>query len=362
MAMIQADFGTARTELEKSIAFSRQIGDQLGLAVALRELAFVDICQGDAAKAHLHGEESVSLSRAAGSKWDLAMSLHNLAYALSGQGDYGAAMTLFEESHTLYQLLQDPWGIANALAGMGYVTAQRGDYETARSHLEKAVLLRGVTEDRWSIAEALNLLGEVVQLQGELEQASTVHVKCLLLGHEIGNMAQMTLGLRHLAHIALMQRQDERAAHLYAAAQAIFDLNRGTLALTFTTPHDFQQQIEGLRTRLGDKDFAANWAIGEAMTRERVIEYALAAADAPKTEELPAQPQPVVPPPLPAGLTAREVEVLRLLAQGLSYAQIAGRLVISRRTVNAHLTSIYGKLGVTSRMAAARFASDNNLV
>jgi DNA-binding NarL/FixJ family response regulator len=54
-----------------------------------------------------------------------------------------------------------------------------------------------------------------------------------------------------------------------------------------------------------------------------------------------------------AGLTAREVEVLQLVADGLSNAEIADRLVLSQRTVHAHLRSIYDKLGVNSRTAAA---------
>ncbi len=62
------------------------------------------------------------------------------------------------------------------------------------------------------------------------------------------------------------------------------------------------------------------------------------------------------------GLTAREVEVLRLVAQGLTYAQIAEQLIISRRTVNAHLTSIYSKLGVNGRIAATRFALDHYIL
>ena len=64
----------------------------------------------------------------------------------------------------------------------------------------------------------------------------------------------------------------------------------------------------------------------------------------------------------PAGLTAREVEVLQLVAQGLTDAQVADRLVISPRTVNTHLTSIYNKLGVDTRTAASRFAVDQRLV
>jgi ATP/maltotriose-dependent transcriptional regulator MalT len=61
-------------------------------------------------------------------------------------------------------------------------------------------------------------------------------------------------------------------------------------------------------------------------------------------------------------LTAREIEVLRLLAQDLSNPQIAGRLVVSRRTVDAHLRSIYDKLSVKSRDAAVRVAREGGLI
>ena len=66
--------------------------------------------------------------------------------------------------------------------------------------------------------------------------------------------------------------------------------------------------------------------------------------------------------PYPAGLTTREVEVLRLVAQGLTDTQVAQQLVISPRTVNWHLTSIYSKLGVSSRSAATRYAIEKKLV
>ena len=68
------------------------------------------------------------------------------------------------------------------------------------------------------------------------------------------------------------------------------------------------------------------------------------------------------PPAYPAGLTAREVEVLRLVAAGLTDAQVAEHLVISVRTVNTHLTSIYNKLGISSRTAATRLAVERHLV
>ncbi len=63
-----------------------------------------------------------------------------------------------------------------------------------------------------------------------------------------------------------------------------------------------------------------------------------------------------------AVLTAREMEVLRLVATGLSDAQVARHLGISTRTVSKHLVSIYTKLGVRSRTAATRYALDHRLV
>jgi DNA-binding NarL/FixJ family response regulator len=76
-------------------------------------------------------------------------------------------------------------------------------------------------------------------------------------------------------------------------------------------------------------------------------------------------PSAEAPPPpgrgYPAGLTTREVEVLRLVAEGLTDAEVAARLFLSPRTVSTHLRAIYGKLDVSSRTAAARLAAEYGL-
>lgn len=64
----------------------------------------------------------------------------------------------------------------------------------------------------------------------------------------------------------------------------------------------------------------------------------------------------------PNGLTAREVEVLRLVAQGMTDGQVAEQLVISYRTVNTHLSAIYRKIGVSSKVAATRYAIEHHLI
>jgi DNA-binding NarL/FixJ family response regulator len=70
----------------------------------------------------------------------------------------------------------------------------------------------------------------------------------------------------------------------------------------------------------------------------------------------------LAPTSLPAGLTARELEVLRLVASGRSNPQIAAELVLSEKTVARHLSNIFGKLDVGSRTAAAAYAFEQGLV
>ena len=92
------------------------------------------------------------------------------------------------------------------------------------------------------------------------------------------------------------------------------------------------------------------------------IEYALS-EEQPSATHLPPPWHPDIPstPERPAGLTSREVEVLGLIATGVTSAQIAAELFLSPRTVEAHLASIYHKLGVTSRAGATRFALEHGL-
>jgi ATP/maltotriose-dependent transcriptional regulator MalT len=109
-------------------------------------------------------------------------------------------------------------------------------------------------------------------------------------------------------------------------------------------------------------------ATGETQTARTLLEDArticeplgaqpaLARADA-LLARLPADPAHAYP----AGLSAREVEVLRLVAQGMTDRQVAEQLFLSPRTINQHLRSIYNKLGVSSRAAATHFAVERGI-
>jgi DNA-binding CsgD family transcriptional regulator len=122
----------------------------------------------------------------------------------------------------------------------------------------------------------------------------------------------------------------------------------------------YEHSMAAVRSRLGEKAFIIEWTKGRTMS----LEQALTAQEHITTMKQPVPPSSATPPcsASPTRLTKREVEVLRLVAQGLTDSQVAERLVISPRTVNFHLTSIYRKLAVSSRAAATRYAIEHHLV
>jgi len=165
------------------------------------------------------------------------------------------------------------------------------------------------------------------------------------------------------------QGQPLSAARLYAAAAALRDAIGAPLAPTDRA--SYERRLADVRVQLEAAPFEAAVTEGRAFT----LAQAIAAAEQVHVREqitLTAQSATGgAPPTLPQapasrghsfGLTAREIEVLRLVTLGLTYAQIAEQLVISPRTADAHLRSIYSKLGVTSRSAATRCAFEHQLI
>jgi DNA-binding CsgD family transcriptional regulator len=132
---------------------------------------------------------------------------------------------------------------------------------------------------------------------------------------------------------------------------------QGTAPLATVDCAGYERVAATARAHLGEQAFAAAWAEGHRITPEQASMVLYQASPPELGPEAPHPPQLAAP----TDLTAREMEVLRLLARGLTNAQIAEELVVSLLTVKAHLRSIYSKLGVTSRSAATRYALEHHL-
>jgi DNA-binding CsgD family transcriptional regulator len=164
-----------------------------------------------------------------------------------------------------------------------------------------------------ALLAAQRALGRLDTTANRLEAARTRVQASLDLARSCAVPYEEALTLFSLAELCVAERKRDDALALLDEAAAILNTLEARPAL---------QQIAALRAALGAR---------------------------------------VTPSRYPAGLSVREVEVLRLVAEGLSSAEVAGRLVLSPRTVEQHLRSIYNKLGVSSRAAATRFAVEHGL-
>jgi DNA-binding CsgD family transcriptional regulator/tetratricopeptide (TPR) repeat protein len=292
-----------------------------------------------------------------------------VAYALAafgwmahGQKDYALAIARHQESLAIRRGLGNQIAIASALVHLGGVLYDQHDYTGAQSLYEESLAIVQELGAEWDIADVLHYLGQVAQRTGEYVKAQALFKESLTRWQalRIFQWKGIVACLEGLANICTVQRQFMAAARLVGAAQALREILWGSPSSFSRT--SVKEKYTALQAELGEAAFASAWAEGNALSTEEAVAYALA---------LPAMSTPIqkglsealsLPVTYPAGLTVREVEVLRLLAQGLTYAQIAEQLIISRRTVNTHVMSIYSKLDVHTRLTATRVALDHHLI
>ncbi|MDP9368759.1 MAG: response regulator transcription factor, partial [Chloroflexota bacterium] len=183
-----------------------------------------------------------------------------------------------------------------------------------------------------------------------------LYVAALAAYWERGDRWATTRALDGVAAVAASQGRAEAAARLVGSAVAAREAIRPNVPTNSQMLRAIEAVVDDARQALGDAAFAREWAAGQKVP----LEVAVAEASA-LGETLAAEPPPSPAPAYPSGLSEREVEVLRLVAQGLTNAEIGERLYLSPRTVGAHVYNIYRKVGVSSRAAATRFAAEHGL-
>jgi predicted ATPase/DNA-binding CsgD family transcriptional regulator len=355
---------------EESLRLFREAGDGAGTATILLTLGVLALFQGEFARAQELWGESLAVFRTLGDSWHIALALHFLGWASYCQGAYAAARHLSEESVALFRTLRNPAFTAEALTILAYEVAALGEEATAASFLEEALALGKKGESREDMARALCGLGRLALRQGNMAQAHARYGESLAVLMDLWTTARLTARttwiaascLEGLGEIAFSQGQAAWTVRFFAAAETLRVSGAYRNPIGMEQPF-YERTLQAAHTQLGEEDFAALWAEERAMT----LQEALAAEGRISGSKQVNAVAPVLlptksPSPLFGGLTAREVEVLRLLASGLTNKQIAEQLVISRKTVNIHVNSIYKKLEITSRIAATRYAIEHDLV
>src|SRR3954451_15876439 len=152
---------------------------------------------------------------------------------------------------------------------------------------------------------------------------------------------------------------------LFSAAQALS--NTISSHLDPADLLEYERNVQFVQSQINLEAWKRAWDRGQIMTLDEAVACALERAPHPPgfpTARQDTRPNLSTTPlgEYPASLTEREVEVLRLVATGVSDSEVAQELSISPRTVHRHLSSIYSKLGVSTRTAAARAAGEHGLV
>jgi non-specific serine/threonine protein kinase len=307
--------------------------------------------QGDHLSAEPLLEESEALFRDLENGRGVAYALGSAAVVAITQERYERGIVYSEEATDLFLEVGDKWGAAPMLGCSAVGRLNLGDYGRAKNLAERGLALCRETGNRHGTCIALYTLTGVAQAARDHERARDLFEEALIISAELGNEAAVVHCLEGLASIAGTEALIVRAARLWGAAAAL--LEKIEAVYTYVPNRSLHRSQAVTRSLVDEAAWKAAWTEGRRMTAEQAVEYAL---------ERESTTKPAAPESYPAGLSAREAEVLRLVARGLTDAQAAKELFISPRTVNWHLGSIYRKLGFHSRAEATRFAVEHGLL
>jgi DNA-binding NarL/FixJ family response regulator len=332
LAAYYYDHAAMRLHALAQIDIDRRLGDIAHQPAALFQLAYAEVVAGNFDESLKIGEEAVASARRYDQRRSLAMSLAVLALAETHRGDLDAAGDHLTEAHHVFpQLLTDPRGMLVIGWPRATFAVERGDLAEVRR--AAGTLNTPVTRV---------LLGTAQVLAGDLEEASAM--QSALAAEARGEaypeaMADRLLGLIEQAR----GEADSAREHLERSAATL-----DTVALPF--------EAAVSRLHAGTKESVTQaLAVFDALGAARYADKARRALRAlgvrvPSARSGRGADQP---------LSRREMEVAGLVAEGLTNAEIAERLVLSVRTIESHLDHVYARLGMSSRAALARWVTES---
>ena len=259
------------------------------------------------------------------------------AFVQLAAGDASGAWQTYEAArqYTAMDPMLAPMHIWAALAPLAC-----GDLAAARRWADDVV---SATKG-WSLAAAWASRARVEIARGEFDAAERDAYEALDLAARLKGDLIVPVALDCLAITAAEADNHQLATRLFGAADAAY--RRMGMVRFKVLEADDERKIAALREVLGENDFDAAWAEGAALSLGEAVAYAQRGRGERKRPSTGWE-----------SLTRAELDVVRLVSEGLGNKEVAARLFVSPRTVQAHLTHIYTKLGLTSRVQLAQEAA-----
>lgn len=394
-ALLACDYPQAQQMLEQCRIYHQEQGDKARLADLTWQLGWLAQLQYSYAQARLLYKEALKLGEETQNEYLLDNVRYNLAYLARAEGDYQQSRVLMEGCLAYRRKNGSPASIAAALGdmaqllkissiippveemqrlldegmiyareaensylqialrnGLAWVAFLRKNFDEAMQMINEVITSYKKAGKQQSIGHYIELLARIYAAQGKYAEASIAFEESVIQSQKQDDIDTASSDLIELAYLAAEQSQFARAIRLLGADENLREQASIPVTLFDSTHRDHTLTIA--RAVLGREIFELLWQEGRALPP---IE-ALAAGNALPANRKTSSKHITYP----AGLSRREIDVLRLVAQGFTDSQIAEQLVISPRTVTTHLTSIYNKLQVGSRAAATNFAVRNHLI
>jgi predicted ATPase/DNA-binding CsgD family transcriptional regulator len=383
--------------LEEALSIFRERNDDKGAMLALHVLAVTFSMLGDFERAGGAQSQCVGLSRELGDRHTESVGLSNIGIFALRQGNIDLAETLLNESMRIALEVEDWWLAGMNSQDLASVAFHRGDYDRSEELVDDGLRLLTELGDRMCVPWAHVQLARVCRAQHKAD-AAWEHLRTgLAMARESGltgdipdifsDMGKLACDANDLAQsLSLLQQSIELLRHSGQTMNLAYSLDAfAALALTagdlfraaqfagsadMALAHagaarslgvwstEYAELTTTLRRTLSPNDFKQAWEAGNGSTPDGAIVEALAY----RPDRTAAAPESSIGAEEASyGLTRRELEVLRLMAEGRTDRTIADALSISPRTVGGHVTHILAKLDVETRTAAVAHALRHDL-
>ena len=335
--VMQGDLAGAVAQLGAVVAEAEAAHDVFYKAQSLMSQSHILAFQGETGAARAAADAAIEAAAELG-----PIVAGNVYWALVvvalAAGDVAAALDASEAAWQPYSVLP-----AAAALGRTYYTQAAlagGDLIAARRWADEAV----ATATGWWLMSALTTRARLAIVQGEPEPAERDAHDALAIAASMQAQLGVSDTLECLAVLAGEAGSHREAARLFGAAESI----RQRIGAVRLKIYDagYEASVAALRDAMGENEFDSAWGEGAALSTEEAIAYAQRGRGERKR-----------PTSGWASLTPTERDVVQLVSEGLANNDIATRLFVSPRTVQTHLTHVYTKLGLTSRVQLAQEAA-----
>jgi non-specific serine/threonine protein kinase len=325
-------------------------------ALALIVDGYLACLQDDSEAGLARLDEGITIAEERGDGLIRTRGYLNLTMALTFAGRYDEAARAGATAYEGALAAGDSSMLAVLDSHVGYLHLLAGEAAEGLASCRRGLARLGPDSgERWQQSYLRLLEGMCLFVLGDRGPSAEAFDTALAMKHEIGDIMGLGYALEGTGWLAAAEQRFTRAAWLLGAAAGRWQLTGGRLGRNATAEALHARAEQLVRDGLGEERYRVLHDQGAAYPLEEIVRLAAAGADALPPRPADAGAAGLVPapsPPVPA-LTSRELEIAGLVGEGLSNRQIAERLVISKRTVDAHIEHIYGKLGVSSRVALA---------